>query len=434
MIRIDNRRRRAFMAMLAAFAAAMFITGYAQTQRVERLTEHVNTATQKSLYEAEELMAGVQLNLQKLLVSNSDSHRLTILDDIIRQSEAAADDLAGLGGGRETLEGAIKFTNQVGDYSRTLSKRLSLGEQVDQADINQMEIMLKSCVDLNQQLIQGIRMLEAGEIDLALSDNSPETETEPAVNYPVLLYDGPFSDAAGDVEFVPYGNEISSDEAARILTEFIGSDRVENMALTGESDIMSKCYEFEIDTPSGTLDAGVTAFGGYVLYMLPETGVTEISLSVDECLQRGLNFLSGRGFGRMHVSYWRRQDGIVTVNYVPVMDGVILYPELVKLQISLADGEIVGVEMGNYIRNHIDRVVYQPVIDEAEAMARVSGNFAVNNIELCVIPLDTSEYLCWEIRGAFEGADDFLIYIDAINAQERTILRLVQTDDGVLTQ
>ena len=74
----------------------------------------------------------------------------------------------------------------------------------------------------------------------------------------------------------------------------------------------------------------------------------------------------------MAVSYWRQQDGILTVNYAAQQDGVILYPDLVKLQFSMANGLVVGLEAGNYLRNHVSRALPLPLVSEEQAMAQLN--------------------------------------------------------------
>ena len=41
---------------------------------------------------------------------------------------------------------------------------------------------------------------------------------------------------------------------------------------------------------------------------------------------------------------WDVHDGIMTVNFAAVQNGVVLYPDLVKVQVSLADGAVIGLE------------------------------------------------------------------------------------------
>ena len=76
-------------------------------------------------------------------------------------------------------------------------------------------------------------------------------------------------------------------------------------------------------------------------------------------------FLAARGYGEMHESYFSRYDGILTVNFAAVQDDVVLYPDLVKVQVSLRDGAVIGLEAGGYLRNHVARES-----DAARAFAR----------------------------------------------------------------
>jgi len=50
---------------------------------------------------------------------------------------------------------------------------------------------------------------------------------------------------------------------------------------------------------------------------------------------------------------------------------------------------------------------------------------------LSVIPVNDSEVLCYEIR-ATDGADTFLVYIDAMTGTERELMQVVSDESGSL--
>ena len=50
---------------------------------------------------------------------------------------------------------------------------------------------------------------------------------------------------------------------------------------------------------------------------------------------------------------------------------------------------------------------------------------------LCVIPVNAGEALCYEIR-ATDGADTFLVYIDAKTGAERELMQVVSDASGSL--
>ena len=98
--------------------------------------------------------------------------------------------------------------------------------------------------------------------------------TDPAVSYPALLYDGPFSDAAGQTEYRALAGLPAVDAAGaeRALRAYLGADAVTELRLEGESSIPVECYEFTVTANGYSISAGVTKAGAQVLYMLPQRG------------------------------------------------------------------------------------------------------------------------------------------------------------------
>ena len=112
-----------------------------------------------------------------------------------------------------------------------------------------------------------------------------------------------------------------------------------------------------------------------MLYALSDADVVEARYTAEELLDTARAFLIEKGFGPMEMSYYSRFDGILTVNYAAVQDGVTLYPDLVKVQVSMRDGTVIGLEAGNYLRNHVERALEAPALTEEEAV-RAAGRAA----------------------------------------------------------
>ena len=108
---------------------------------------------------------------------------------------------------------------------------------------------------------------------------------------------------------------------------------------------------------------------------------------------------------------------------------MVLYPDLVKVQVSLVDGTIIGLEAANYLMNHVARALEIPALSEQDAVSRVGGALTPVSARLCVIPENTSEYLCYEVR-ATSGQDPFLAYIDAMTGIERRLMQEIDSENG----
>ena len=114
------------------------------------------------------------------------------------------------------------------------------------------------------------------------------------------------------------------------------------------------------------------------------------------------------------------------------MEGdTILYPDLVKLQLSMRDGRVIGADAKGYLKNHRARAIGDIALNAQQAMERVGSRLTAESARLCVIPKNKKEYLCYEIS-ATDGEDQFLSYIDARTGVERDLMRVLNEDNGRL--
>ena len=427
----------------ALFAACALLVGllvltFKQGSDVAALNTRLSGIYQKAFYETCELMEGMSANLRKLLVTGSAQQEQMLLSEISRQAQGAQDDLAILPLGENAVSATIKFVNQTGDFATALAGRLAGGGAISTTDTQTITTLSETAAELSVGLGQLLTRFEAGEnVFLGAYEETGGEQlyplTNPATAYPVLLYDGPFSDSIGQTEFRALKGlaDVSRQDAERALRAFVGMDAVTELTFDGESQIPVSCYEFSLTANGYRMSAGVTKAGGKMLYLLPNDGVTDIRLSDSQAVDAARAFLISRGFGDMKESYYSQYDGIMTVNFSAVQDTVVLYPDLVKLQVSLADGMVIGMEDGGYLRNHVPRALSLPAISEEEALSRLGGRLTASTVRLCVIPENANEYLCYEIS-ATDGQDMYLVYIDAQTGAERELLQVISDENGVL--
>ena len=114
-----------------------------------------------------------------------------------------------------------------------------------------------------------------------------------------------------------------------------------------------------------------------------------------------------------------------------------LYPDLVKVQVRMDTGAVVGLEANSYWMNHVTRERLHPVLEEAEARALVSDRLDISASRLCVIPVDDglgagrTELLCWEFDGVWND-NRYLVYIDAETGEEAEVLKVVEGNGWIL--
>lgn len=166
---------------------------------LQRTRLQISAVYQKAFYESCELMNGLQLSLRKLLVSGSGAQEQALLGDISQQAQGIESNLAMLPLGQETVSGAVKFVNQVSDYARTLTNRLAAGGAIASDDWAQLNALADTMSELTVRMNDLLARYVNGEMVFTAEDFGAEgmdagPSTQPAVDYPALLYDGPFSE------------------------------------------------------------------------------------------------------------------------------------------------------------------------------------------------------------------------------------------------
>lgn len=434
-IRNRNWTRTAILA-LALLLTSMVVLNIARSEELNEAQARIDAVYAKAFYETCELTESISTNYRKLLVAGDRAQMLNLLGDISRQTQGASGNLALLPLGEETISATIKFVNQAEDFAESLSARLAAGGEATGEDYETMEQLSDSAAKLSVGLTQLLGRYERGEVAFDAEDfgetggESLYPLTNEAGEYPVLLYDGPFSDGAqgGRYEMLANLAELSRGEAEARLRAFLP---VDELTYLGESHPEVDVYEFHVVSGGYGISAGVTKRGGQILYLLPETGETEVNYSESELCEITQAFLLSRGYGPMEMSYYSRYGGILTINFAATQDGVVLYPDLVKVQLSMKNGRVIGLDAENYLKNHVPRTIAAPAVSEEEAMRRVGERLAALSARLCVIPQGTGEYLCYEVTAA-DAEGEFLVYVDAQSGMERELMQLISRNNGTL--
>jgi germination protein YpeB len=177
----------------------------------------------------------------------------------------------------------------------------------------------------------------------------------------------------------------------------------------------------------------ITKTGGHVAWMLNTRGIGESKLSMEEMRQKAEAFLKEKGYVNMMPTYSMVSGDTGVVNFAYTQDGVIIYPDLLKVKVALDNGEVVGFEAQKFLMSHHDRDIRKPRLTEEEARKFISNQFNVSKGRLALIPLeDRTEVLTYEFKGKYQE-DEFLIYINADTGDQEMILKIIKDKTGTLT-
>ncbi len=437
--------------LIIALTGAVAILGFNLYKRnSENILASENLYNQ-ALYELVDYMENVKNYLAKATISTGATHGAETLTSLWREANLAQTYLSMLPIESQELESTEKFLNQVSDYSYSLSRKNIKGESLTEDDLKNLEDLHKYSIELDNVVNQIVTDLNSGNIKWSdLTGNGTvefaqqvssgldlsSTLEENFHEYSGLIYDGAYSEHITSKEKKGLtGDKISEEEATNIVKQFIGEENIEEISNLGRSENASTpVYTYTLKTKEEeNITITISEIGGHVVYMNSNRDVTVENLSSDEANEKGKVFLAEKGFENMEQTYYLKNEGVLTINYAYSQNGVIMYPDLIKLKIALDDGEILGMETKGYLNNHTQRDISKIAITKEQAKEKLNKNLNIQSERIAVIPTEwESEILCYEFKGKIEDTE-YLVYINAQTGEEEDILIITNTPNGTLT-
>ena len=451
--------RKQYHKVMVVLAAALILTGFfgynTYTEKKQYQTFLQNNY-QRSFRELVTNVENIKLLLEKAEVSASPLQSNSLMSQTWMQSYSAAENLGQLPITHVALSKTEKYLNQVSDYSYSLSRTNAQNKIASDKDMEQISKLRGYAGDLLEQLhgmeedvAQGkIRFGEVrkeGRLVLRrASKDAVEVKfgnMEDKFNeYPTLIYDGPFSDNV--IEGKPKGLEgedINMEKAKEKVKKFLGEDKVGKIIETSSGKGKINTFGLEAipkdNDKSKSISIDITKKGGYTLWMLNPRDIPEKKLTDRQASDKAQKFLKEQGFGELTETYFLKNDNTTTITFIGVTkEGVLIYPDLLKVKVALDNGEIVGFDAYQYLMSHTKRDIEKPKLTEEEARKKVSQRIKVERVKLAIIPMPgNKEQLCYEFKGKYNQADYF-VYINAETGNEENILRIIKDEDGTLTQ
>lgn len=441
--------------VIALFAALL---GWATRERIAR-TAYANALEadyQLEFYNLVSRVEEAETALAKAMVSASPRQQVFYFAQVWNQASDAQDSLSQLPLENLNLSATRKFLAQLGDYSLSLARKIAGGGSLTPDDRHNLARLQESLADFSQRLhaltLEDLRWTRlAGSPGGTRRVTTGRTRVSPAAppriaelahferaiqQMPVLTYDGPFSDHL--LRVAPKGltgPAVSQSDAQAKAVSFAQRAGARNPTPTEARKISAPFpgYSFTLSSPEGNrLYVDVTKKGGHVVQMLFDRPVGTARLGAEEAVAKAAEFLRQQGFRDMVPTYSLREGNTCTVSAVAQENGVLIYPDQIKVKIALDNGEVLGWDATAYYTNHRKRTIPRPLLAEASARTRVNENLTVGRGRLCLIPSSGGrERLAWEFDGRIRG-DRFLVYINALTGAEEQILKVVEQKGGQL--
>lgn len=427
--------------------------GYGESKDKKQLLTYLNNRNQMAFFQLTDHVESVEAMLSKSIISNSPKQRMMLLGDIWQQAYSAQSNLTQIPITGPSVTRTSAFLTQTGDFAWSLAKKYARGIAPTPEDMKKLSQLHTQAGYLAVELQKIERSaadnrLSFGELKAA-SDKQLKSQTlvSPGLvkidknmqGFPTLIYDGPFSDHI--YNRTPKGltgASINQNQAKDIARRFAESGSQTKYKVNRTDNVKGTIPAFRItliptNSKSPVVVVDVSKKGGHILSMLNTRKVGQPKISNQDAVRTAADFLAKQNFANMVPTYMIEQQnsGIVIFEYK--QNGVLIYPDLMKVKVALDNREITGFEGSSFIMNHHDRKLEKPKITEEEALAKVNPQLKIESKRLAVIPLENlQEVLVYEFRGSLNG-DTFNVYINASTGEEERILKVIDTKSGPVT-
>ena len=476
---MNDEQHKKLLSVLSITLALAFAVSLAWGIYEYRLLKEYKVATENNYKRAfNDLVTSlneVETSIAKAKVANSPPLKALYMGQTWKGCESAVSNLGQLPADEVGINYVDTVINQVGDFSKTMTRKVASAEVMTPKELATLEDMHDRIIDVNravQQISQQVYSENLAWIDkpkglferMGLTGKNPVVQTvaqgeesadedkakeEEKREPPTSVRSGlnqlndtlqkhPPFDFQGELDnhYVekPLGlpkTEIDEQKAISVAQDFLDTVGYKGASpeVAGSSQGPMGGFIFKGDD----IYLEVTKQGGVVILYRDQREIDDRKLGSEEVIQKAKDILQKLGWSSMVITTTQDLGSTYQIEFVLVQDGARIYTDKLRLMIATDNGQLVGFDSTPYYAFHHERDLNR-IVSLEDAKARLDKSFQISESSMVVIgKIGTQEAYCYEFVGASYG-EEYLIYINAANGAEEKISRVVQTPRGKLLQ
>lgn len=407
-------------------------------QRQQTIAYQAEGQYQRNFGELSDSIQAMNGQLAQLLVTTSQEQLLLGLSSLWREVYSAINYLGGLPVAMHELESTDLLLNDVAEYSYYLLRKNVLQQKpLSQQDWNQLEefyrrsrVVQTELDELGSQILS--QNLQLTALSLEDEENVVNTTFRSIESQVHAFPELKFEEGVRKIEPEPRvitGEQITQIEAVAAADTFLDTlqiahnqGQVEFSSQNAKIPIYGVRYQNESEDT--VLYVEVSQKGGQVLQFYQTRDIGAAQYNTQEATEQALSFLQELDFTDMACVDNITDDRVADLTFVPKMNGIYIYSDMVKIQIALDDNSILNYDQTSYATRHYQRQLPAPTVSKEQIFMNMNPNFQVEDIQLALITDEYSinEILTYEVRGTVVE-EAFSVFVDAQSGQEIRIVR-----------
>lgn len=393
-----------------------------------------------SYYSMVDNVNNLSVDLSKYSTLSSNQTKLSTMQDMMTDCNYILAGLSILPIDEENVVSATKFFNQINGVCEAYIKKINRGEKLsidDELLFDKIAMVVGEIKSNFNEQNYGMYDTGFNFVDASVFDDTGMNElsagmgdlTNGSIEYPAMIFDGPFSAAleTSVVKGLPE-TEISREEATSYLKDTVYKNRDVEITFVKETNGDIATYDFDIEIDGKIFDAQVSKRGGLLITLSGYAESGDAIMSVNQAKEMAKTFANNIGFESMNAVWQEVHQNVAYINLAPTINDVIMYPDLVKVKIDLTAQEIIGFEAVNYALNHVDRI-FENNLTESECEKDLGFDYEIIQTNKCIIRLDSGkeisvyEFVTERIDGVY------FYYINANTGEIAKTLKLVNIEN-----
>ncbi|MCF7618038.1 germination protein YpeB [Bacillus sonorensis] len=420
--------------------------GYKEHQEKDAVLLHAENNYQRAFHDLTYQVDQLHDQIGSTLAMNSKKTLSPALAEVWRTTSEAHNNVSQLPLTLMPFNKTEEFLANVGDFSYKTAVRDLDKEPLNNKEYSSLNKLYEKSKDIQNELrnVQHLIIdnnLRWMDVELALASGQKQSDNTIIDGFKTVENT---ANAFSDTDLGPAamtnkvkeekgynhlkGDKITQAEAKKIAQKF-AQDKNYNIKVAKSGRKTNKdVYSVSMQDPDQKSDIymDITEKGGYPVYLIQNKKIKDEKISLNDATNRALQFLKKNGYDTddLKMDESSQYDGVGVFSFVPVQDGVWLYPDSIRMKVALDDGEIVGFSAKDFLTSHRKRDLPKPKLTPEKAKASLNHNVKVQETRLALITNeDSQEVLCYEMLGTIEN-DTFRMFINANDGSEEKIEKM----------
>lgn len=434
-----ERQKRGFGGWLAAVislgAVTLALTTAVTLGAVEmkKMNESAMAGYRATTYELVGIMENVDNDLDRARLATTPAQQDRILTDLLVQARLAELDLEKLPISANADANVTSFINRVAKESERMLSKLRNGEELSEKDYAVLQKLYEVNHTARIQLDEYIAEMQEGDMmefvkkgtgkiasvlegleNLTLEENRLALKGE--------KLEKPTAESKQE-SFEP--SKLDAKDAEEACRRYFSDYKIQEFQCIGETVTKDyRAYNVQGYDDNGTLlFAEIDARKGSLIRFDYFQECKESTLSMENVKRIAEQFLEKLGYENMTAVRVRKNGTDIDFTYAYQTDGVVFYPDSVRVKVCSSRGLATGLDSSEFIKHHEIRVEPRVSVTLESAQNALRKGVEVLASRLAVIDTARGERASYEFLCSYMG-EKYFIYTDANTGNELAIVNL----------